>query len=230
MNVAPHLAVDHLVVAACTLAQGVQWCENTLGVTPGPGGEHVLMGTHNRLFSLATPTFPLAYLEIIAINPAAPGPQPGRKRWFGLDDPLLQQRLAAQGPQLVHWVARSTALDMHRFSFVALGLQPGEPVSASRATPQGLLQWQILLRADGTLLHGGALPTLIHWQGPHPAQAMPASGVTLQALALGGALQPGVRQVLRMPSLRFADGTTEPALAATLQTPLGQLQLRSPAP
>ncbi len=224
---APSLAVDHLVVAAATLAQGVQWCESTLGITPGPGGEHPLMGTHNRLLSVATPGFPLAYLEIIAINPAAPGPAAGRARWFGLDDPALQQRLATQGPQLIHWVARSTALDMHRFSFVALGLQPGEPVAASRPTPQGLLQWQMLLRADGTLLHGGALPSLIQWQGPHPAQAMPASGVTLSGLQLGAALPTGVRQLLRLPGLRCADDPAHPALAATLQTPLGTVQLHS---
>lgn len=35
-NPLPMLALDHLVVAAASLAQGVQWCETTLGVTPGP--------------------------------------------------------------------------------------------------------------------------------------------------------------------------------------------------
>ena len=33
-----HAALDHLVVAAPTLAQGVAWCEQALGLTPGPGG------------------------------------------------------------------------------------------------------------------------------------------------------------------------------------------------
>ena len=224
---APSLAVDHLVVAAASLAQGVSWCQNTLGVTPGPGGEHPQMGTHNRLLSLATANFPLAYLEVIAINPAAPGPAEGRKRWFGLDDPALQARLAAGGPQLIHWVARSTALDMHRFSFIALGLQPGVPVAASRPIPGGLLQWQMLLRPDGALLHRGALPTLIQWQGPHPAATMPASGVTLQGLQLAGALPGGVQSLLRLPALRCADDAQMPALTATLQTPLGLRALSS---
>ena len=88
-------AVDHLVVAAATLEQGVAWCEARLGVTPGPGGRHVLFGTHNRLLKIATPVFSDAYLEIIAIDPEAP-PQ-RRPRWFGLDDPALQQQLAAPG-------------------------------------------------------------------------------------------------------------------------------------
>ena len=54
--------IDHLVVAAGTLEQGVQWCHDTLGVQPELGGEHARYGTHNRLLKIATPTHPLAYL------------------------------------------------------------------------------------------------------------------------------------------------------------------------
>ncbi len=222
------LAVDHLVVAAASLAQGVAWCENTLGVTPGPGGEHALMGTHNRLLSVATPRFPLAYLEIIAINPAAPGPQNG-KRWFGLDDLQLQQRLAAAGPQFVHWVARSTGLQQPMAAYGAAGLDLGVPVAASRPTAQGLLQWTIVLRPDGSLLHGGALPTLIQWQGPHPAQAMPPSGVTLQGLELGGAMPDSLQPLLQMPGVQCTRNPGSPALSASLLTPKGLLHLKSPA-
>ncbi len=66
--------IDHLVIVAQSLDQGVQWCEATLGITPGPGGEHTLYGTHNRLFKVASPDNPMAYVEIIAINPAAVRP------------------------------------------------------------------------------------------------------------------------------------------------------------
>ena len=73
--------IDHLVVAAHTLEQGVQWCEATLGITPEAGGEHSQFGTHNKLFKIATPAHPLAYFEIIAINPGAKGPaNPHAKR------------------------------------------------------------------------------------------------------------------------------------------------------
>ena len=41
--------LDHLVVAAASLDEGVPWCEATLGVTPGPGRAHALFGTPNRL-------------------------------------------------------------------------------------------------------------------------------------------------------------------------------------
>ena len=50
--------LDHLIVAAATLAEGVAWCEDMLGVTPGPGGQHPLMGTHNRLLKIATAQHP----------------------------------------------------------------------------------------------------------------------------------------------------------------------------
>ena len=215
-------AVDHLVVAAATLEQGVAWCEATLGVTPGPGGRHVLFGTHNRLLKIATPVFSDAYLEIIAIDPEAP-PQ-RRPRWFGLDDPALQQQLAA-APRLLHVVARTDALGPLRRALVAAGLDPGEPVQASRDTPQGRLAWQILVRADGRLLCGGALPTLIQWDGAHPAARMPHVGVALRSLTLAG-VPPAAREVLRLRSVPVQAGLG-PALSATLATPKGEVTLET---
>jgi len=216
------VVVDHLVVAAATLEQGLAWCEATLGIAPGPGGQHPLMGTHNRLFSIANSAYPRAYFEIIAIDPDAPAP--GRARWFGLDDPELHARIAEQ-PQLIHVVGRSGMLDMHRWGLITVGCPPGDPVSASRQTPRGLLEWQILLRADGSLQAGGALPTLIQWPGMHPADDMPDSGVALKGLALRG-LPPRARDVLRLRGVSFP-ADEGPALTATLSTPKGELILES---
>ncbi len=217
--------VDHLVVAAATLAQGVAWCEATLGVTPGPGGRHALMGTHNRLLSLASEAFPLAYLEIIAIDPDAP---PGRARWFGLDEPALRARVEV-APRLLHLVARTDALDAQRAAQVAAGAvgddAPGVAIAASRDTPAGRLQWRILVRDDGRLAFGGALPTLIQWQGTHPADAMPPSGLTLRALVLGGLSRPLYAALdLAGASLQPAP---RPALSVTLGTPRGEVVLSS---
>ncbi len=210
--------VDHLVVAARTLEDGVAWCEATLGVTPATGGKHPLMGTHNRLVKIAGEAFPDSYLEIIAIDPAAPAP--GRARWFALDETDL-----SGGPRLVHWVARSTQLDMHRWGLINVGQAPGDPIAAHRDTPAGRLAWQILVRDDGRLLCGGALPTLIQWQGGHPAAALPDSGVTLTALSLAG-LPDRVRDVLRLRGIAVSSGPGA-AVTATLATPKGDVVLQT---
>ena len=109
---AVNTTLDHLVVIAPSLEAGVAWCERTLGVTPGPGGQHPLMGTHNRLLRIDGPDFERAYLEIIAIEPGtSPLRQPPLRRWFDMDDAKLMQQVHTNGPQLLHWVARTDALD-----------------------------------------------------------------------------------------------------------------------
>jgi hypothetical protein len=216
------LQVDHLVVAAASLDQGVAWCQATLGIVPGPGGTHPLMGTHNRLLKIATEAFPDAYLEIIAIDPAAP--VPGRARWFGLDDAGLQARLQA-APQFIHVVARSSALGADRQALLGAGLDPGVPVSAGRDTPRGPLVWQIVVRDDGVLPCRGALPTLIEWQGRHPAQAMADSGVTLRSLQWAGLPLPA-GPVLQLRGVTSGEGAA-PAWRAVLDTPRGEVVLSS---
>lgn len=212
------VALDHLVVAARTLDEGVVWCEATLGITPGPGGRHPLMGTHNRLFAIGNPTWPRAYFEIIAVDPDAP--PPGRARWFDLD------RWSGDTPALVHWVARSANLDMHRWGLVAAGLNPGTTLSAERARADGeRLRWRIVVPDDGRLLAGGALPTLIEWAGVHPADSMPPSGVSLTGLTLRG-LPAAAAQVLQPRGVQRVDGPG-PALEAHLQTPRGPVTLTS---
>jgi Glyoxalase-like domain len=211
-------AVDHLVVAARTLEEGVAWCEATLGITPAGGGQHPQMGTHNRVFAIGSEAFPNAYFEIIAIDPAAP--PPGRARWFALDETDL-----AAGPRLVHWVARSTQLDMHRWGLITVGHAPGNPLAASRETPQGTLSWQILVRDDGRLECRGALPTLIQWLGRHPAEALPPSGVTLKSLALTGVPERSAT-VLRLRGVAVSSAAGTP-ITAVLQTPKGEVTLES---
>ena len=212
------VAVDHLVVAAASLDEGVAWCEATLGVTPGPGGRHALFGTHNRLLKIASDAYPQAYFEIIAIDPEAPAP--ARPRWFGLDGLDL-----SAGPRLIHVVGRSPMLDMHRWGLITVGLKPGDPVKAGRDTPEGPLSWQILVREDGQLNCGGALPTLIQWDGRHPADAMPDSGVVLKSLALNG-VPDRARDVLRMRGVQVSSAAG-PALQAVLSTPRGDVTLTS---
>lgn len=225
----PLAQIDHLVVAARSLDEAVRWCEATLGVTPGPGGEHPLMGTHNRLLRLATDHFPTSYLELIAINPIAPQPTPARAgRWFDLDSPALQSALAHEGPRLVHFVASVPAIDTALKTLTALGLDRGPALAASRQTPRGLLQWQISVRDDGQRLLDGCLPTLIEWGDTHPAGAMPESGVTLQALTLIHPRAADLRAACDALGLQGVVIKEGPAnLLATLRTPRGTVVLES---
>lgn len=217
----PRAQLDHLVVACAALEDGVRWCEEALGVTPGPGGKHPLMGTHNRLLLIAGSDFPGAYLELIAIDPAAPAP--GRRRWFGLD-----QRDPRAAPSLVHWAVRTGDVRALCDAVRAHSPDPGEPVAASRETPHGLLRWQITLRDDGVLQAGGALPTLIQWDSPHPTQHMADAGVMLEGLTLGG-LPTAAMELLAMRGLAAASQDSAPALRATFSSPRGRVLLESAA-
>lgn len=208
--------LDHLVVAARTLDEGVHWCEAALGITPGPGGRHALMSTHNRLFCIASDDFPDSYFEIIAIDPEAPPPR--RARWFGLDTIDL-----SAGPRLVHWVGRTVAIEARLRALRALDIDAGEVLGASRDTPAGLLRWRIAVRRDGALPFGGALPTLIEWGERHPAATMPASGATLRALTLRGLTQRAA-EALGLQGVAVAPDKG-PALSARFDTPRGPVTL-----
>lgn len=217
--------IDHLVVAADSLEQGSAWCEATLGAQPAGGGKHPLMGTHNRVLAIGSERFPDCYLEVIAIDPAAAAP--ARPRWFNLDDPALQAALREQ-PRLIHAVARTRMIEMVRWGLINCGLNPGEPVAAQRDTPHGLLRWRITVRDDGRTECGGALPTLIEWQGPHPCAHLAASPVALRELVLRGVPAQAL-DVLKLPAVQAVppEPTPRAPLTATLDTPRGRVALES---
>lgn len=228
--------IDHLVVAAATLEQGIQWCEATLGITPAPGGEHEKYGTHNRLFKIATPKHPLAYLEIIAINPAAELPKRSQvARWFDLDDRALQKAIA-QEPRLVTYVASTDDIKAARHALRVQGIERGQIVHASRKSSKGTLNWQITVREDGERLFNGTLPTLIQWGKPeaadplrlHPRNSLPRSGVTLQSLSISHPSGAKLQSAYAALGLEDATVKTGPAnIVATLKTPKGLVQLQS---
>jgi hypothetical protein len=228
--------IDHLVVAAQSLQQGVEWCESVLGVTPANGGEHEKYGTHNRLLKIATPSFPVAYLEIIAINPdAVIEKKPPPTRWFDLDSKALQTELA-KSPRLIHFVANTLSIQVARHAWKAQNIDRGPIIHASRKTPKGLLQWQITVRPDGDRLFNGTLPTLIQWGKPeaadpmqlHPRNHLPRSKVSLKSLTV---CHPSAQKISSAYEAIQLDGvqvTEGPAnLIATLQTPKGLVTLES---
>lgn len=216
------LALDHLVLAARTLDEGVAWCEATLGLRPEAGGQHLFMGTHNRVFAIVSEAFPRSYFEIIAIDPSLPAPT--RARWFGLDEPALQRALV-DGPRLVSWVARCDDIAATHATMLAAGIDCGVVEPAERATPRGLLRWQISLRADGRRLLGGAAPALIEWSDVHPTDSMPASGIELKTMRLGHwpeALAPLLPQRIESDA-----ATGVPPISVLLACPRGLVTIHS---
>jgi hypothetical protein len=228
--------LDHIVVVANTLEQGVQWCEATLGITPVPGGEHIQFGTHNRLFKIATPTHPLAYFEIIAIQPGAKGPaNPHAKRWFDMDDPVLKAAIIKE-PRLAHFVVNTDDMQAARIALKKQSIEPGVALHASRHSRKGVLHWQITVREDGKRLFDGALPALIQWGKQddadpmrlHPRNSLPRSGVTLQSIAVTHPTAPKLQAAYDAIGLTGIDINQGDAnVAVTLKTPKGTVTLQS---
>ncbi|MFN3642153.1 MAG: VOC family protein [Gemmobacter sp.] len=195
------IVFDHLAIAAERLGDAAAVAA-ALGVPLEPGGAHAAFGTHNRLLSLG----PGAYLEVIAVDPEAP--PPGRARWFGLDG-------FAGAPRPVGWIARSDGLDLWPGAGPALTLS------------RGVHAWTITVPEDGRPQMGGALPGLIRWRGPHPADVLPDRGVRLAALTLAAPDPAGLRAVLapHLDDPRIAVVAGMPGLSAVLDTPRGRVIL-----
>jgi hypothetical protein len=167
-----HNKIDHFAIGADTLGQGVAAMETKLGVTVPRGGKHEAMSTHNCVMQSGNESF----FELIAIDPDAPA-DPGRVRWFTLDDPATKARLA-QRPSALCWVVGTDDLDA---MIAASPVDLGEVVLFTR----GDRSWRLTVPKDGHLPMGGLLPAFIEWSpGPHPSTGQQNLGVTLDKVHL----------------------------------------------
>ncbi|MDA5093627.1 VOC family protein [Aliiroseovarius sp. KMU-50] len=200
-------AIDHLVVSSATLAEGVAYVEETLGMPMAGGGEHPRMGTHNRLLSLGPDT----YLEVISVNPAAS--RPDHARWFDLD-------YFRGDARLTNWAVRVPNIEE------ALHRAP-EGTGDILQLERGDYRWQMAVPEDGRLPFGGCAPGVLSWQSEDPAPGLPDQGLRLVALeithpeaeALSVALMPLVIDT------RLTLHSGEPGIAAWIDTPNGMVKL-----
>ena len=212
--------LDHIVIAAHSLEQGVAWLQERLGVIVPPGGVHQTMGTHNHLMQLGNQS----YLELIAINPGAPAPE--RPRWFDLDQALLRNALISQ-PRLITWVMNTPDLQQLHDS---VSFDIGKPTALSRDQ----LSWEIALTDDGRLLADGLLPYCLHWHSsPHPSLAMADLGCRLKSLTLyhnradwlTGQLEAlGASELAQVIAI---DDRQAPYLGVTIECPKGEVTINS---
>ena len=164
--------LDHLVVVAPDLAEGVAHVRDCLGLTMPEGGPHREMGTRNHLLRLGDAIF----LEVIAVDPEAPIPP--HARWFGLSDPAQVRADWDSGRRLRGFVARTNDLDG------VLAAQ-GDLLGKAATMTRGALTWRFGVRSDGDWPADGAAPYVMDW-GPsgNPARTMPDFGGRLDALVL----------------------------------------------
>ncbi len=199
--------IDHLVISAATLDEGVRSIEAALGVQMAGEGAHPLMGTHNRLLSLG----PDCYLEVIAVDPnAAPPPH---ARWFDLD-------YFTGDARLTNWVINTPDLDaaLHR-----LPDGTGAPLELTR----GDYRWRMAVPENGRLPFDGCAPGALQWLTAAPAGALPDRGLRLAALEIthpeAEALRVALSPLVKDPRLSLHSGP--PGLAAWIDTPSGMVRL-----
>ncbi len=186
--------IDHITITSPTLAAGGDLVERALGVRPPAGGQHPRMGTHNLLLRLGDALF----LEVIAVDPAAPAPR--RPRWFALDTVPPDSE-----PRLACWVARTE--DIH-----AELTRSTEALGTAQLLSRGTLEWLISIPDDGSLPMGGSAPALIQWHTPtHPAAGMPDLGCRLVAFELSHP------DLARLQSLCDSLALSEPGVSITLK-------------
>ncbi len=157
--------LDHLIVGAASLAEGVAFVRAELGVEPRYGGRHPGAGTENALISLGG----RRYLEVLA-------PAPGEELARGLAGLAALER-----PTLWGWAIGTD--DAGALAVIAdqLGIVHTPVTGGDRQRADGTyVRWRNLAVQ---LALGDAAPFFIEWSAdsPHPSEDAP-TGVTLRAL------------------------------------------------
>lgn len=158
------LTLDHLVLGTADLERGAAQLSEWFGIAPFGGGEHELFATHNKLWRLDAPNYPI-YLELIAINPAA---DPKRTRWFGLDT----CDFSGSSIMPIGMVARCVDI-------VAAVQHFGPNHYDVLALSRGGLHWKFAVeRSD--YCFPSQYPNLIEWGEAHPLDGVAFQGLTLE--------------------------------------------------
>ncbi|PVA12103.1 polyphosphate kinase [Pelagivirga sediminicola] len=201
------LKLDHIAVAATNLEEGADWVHRALDAAPGPGGQHAHFGTHNRLLGLEDGL----YLEVIAVDPAAP-PLP-YARWFDLD------RFSGP-PRIGNWICRTDDLE---------GAQAALPgIGAQVPLERGDLRWRMAVPENGQLPFDDCHPAVIQWDcARHPAASLARSGIALRRLIVSHPQAEDLRARLAplLTDDRVVYVTGPAALRAEFDTPDGPRDL-----
>ena len=163
--------IDHIVIGTNNIISGSNILEKKLNVKFSPGGEHKIMGTHNKLLKLQSNI----YLEVIANNPNAD--KLTRPRWFSLDENNIIEKIN-DTPRVLCWVLEVENIED---AVKNCGYNPGEILHLSRDS----MNWKVTVPPDGKLIDNGILPILIEWnKDQHPSKKLSNSSVSLNKISL----------------------------------------------
>lgn len=205
-------ALDHLVVAAPDLVEGIGYVEELVGQRATPGGRHPRWGTHNAIVALES----LKYIEIIAADPERERPE--TVTVFGLD------RIARS--QLVTWAAKERDLESRVAAARDVGVDLGGILDGTRQKPdESRLSWR--LSDPEAMPCDGLVPFFIDWlDSVHPATGSPAAG-RLQGLSAEHPDPDGARSHLEALGLHMSVVWGEGVLLkATIRTRARDIELR----
>lgn len=206
--------IDHFAVGTLSLDVGQEALRETLGVTVPMGSKHEAMSTHNCVMQAGHDCF----FELISVDPNAP--DPGRPRWFTLDDPQTRLRIAER-PRALCRVVNTTDLDR---VVANAPFDLGEVVNFQR----GARTWRLTVPRDGSLPFAGLLPAFIEWSpGPHPSTGQQDLGVRLKAICLTHPKPSEVAAHLEALGVSHLATVTEGdiGLSFHLSTPLGERKI-----
>ncbi|MEM9523498.1 MAG: VOC family protein [Pseudomonadota bacterium] len=206
--------IDHFVIGADSLEQGVAAMRSALGVEVPRGSKHDAMSTHNHVMQAGTERF----FELIAIDPEAP--DPGRARWFSLDDAATRARLKER-PRALCWVVNPDDFD---------GVVAASPVDLGEVVDfrRGDRTWRLTVPKDGHLPEGGLLPAFIEWSpGPHPSTGQRDLGIRLKRIQIATPEPARLREIFEILNIAHLAGISEgpAALSFVLDSPRGEVTL-----
>jgi len=201
--------VDHLLLGAADLNQGLVLVKEKTGLSPVIGGSHPGVGTRNALLSLGS----RQYLEIIAPDPA--------QQVFMYQTDLRE----LQEPRLITWAAATRDIGTTAQRARHAGLEVIGPRDGSRKKPDGeVLHWKTLgIKNSFTSSAVAPIPFFIQWgEGvQHPSQDA-ATSCRLESLEFVHPESAQVAEMLRKLGIKAkVKPGQEARLTATLRTPEG---------
>lgn len=238
------IQLDHLIVIARTLAEGIDHVAAALHATPTLVTTDAATGRRGARLAL----WQGLYVDVIAPGNEAPptgtprrhapvhesmrGPEHGAEQGSGLGaaldlDNATVRRRAANGPFLAHWAAR---VERPR-RLARWAAQYPRRIPPVRAIRHGAHAASAALEPDGGFpawrgAGDGLLPTLLQWDTPQaPTAAFPETGIALKALRGFHPAPELIGEHLRwlgLDTLLTVEPTAlEPHLVAEFDTPTG---------